>query len=101
MKDQYFKEMLARLQALIIINDARVMTNPKFYLDEMYQRSVELLKVFDEIEYALSSNYVFDYWDCNFNKDIVPRPIDVQGEALIRCNKALEVIGEYRHGKSR
>jgi len=84
-------EYLERLETKIILNDLKVMNNPKKYLDYMITNCVHLLKVLDKIEYALSPSAVFDFSEKN---DI--RVEDVSGEALIRCNAALEVIRKYK-----
>lgn len=96
MKDQEFRQKLARLQALIAIKDAQLMANPKPYLEDMAQRCHELLRVLEDVEYALSPDAVFDFWDANADKKAIPRPIGINGEALIRCNKALAVLHKYR-----
>lgn len=72
------------------------MANPKPYLEDMAARCHELIKVLEDVEYALSPDAVFDYWDVNANKQQIPKPGDIQGEAFIRCNKAIEVLREYR-----
>lgn len=99
MKDKEFRMMLARLTAQVSINDAIVMSNPKKYLLEMREHCNSLLKVLDDVDRALSPDIVFDFWDENCDKKQIPRPIDIQGEALIRCNAALKVLREYRYGK--
>ncbi|TNF08542.1 MAG: hypothetical protein EP323_01280 [Gammaproteobacteria bacterium] len=94
--DTEFRKKLARLRALIAIKDAQLMANPKPYLEDMAKRCHELLKVLEEVDHALSPDYVFQVWDEQFDKNHVPRPQDIQGEALFRCNKALDVLRKYR-----
>lgn len=97
MSDTEFRQRLARLQALIAIKDAQLMANPKPYLEDMGKRCHELLTVLDEVERALSPDCVYDFWDENADKAAIPRPTDIQGEAYIRCNKALDVLRKYRN----
>jgi hypothetical protein len=89
-------EDLARIQTMIAINDARVMSNPKPYLESMLKRCHELMKTLEDVEHALSPDTVFAFWDEHADKKAIPRPIDIQGEALIRCNKALDVLRKHR-----
>lgn len=97
MSDTEFRQRLARLQALIAIKDAQLMANPKPHLEDMAKRCHELLTVLDEVEIALSPDCVFDFWDENADKAAIPRPTDIQSEAYIRCNKALDVLRKYRN----
>jgi hypothetical protein len=94
-----FMKTFARLQAVLAINDARLMSNPKPYLENMAKQCNELLAVLHEVEYALSPDCAFDFWDAHADKKAIPRPTDLQGEALIRCNKALEVLRKYNVGE--
>ena len=94
-----FHKTLSKLQAMLAIKDAQLMANPKPYLEDMENRCAELLQVFDDIENALSSNCVFDYWEDNADHDVLKKPVDVQGEALIRCDAALKVINKYKDGR--
>lgn len=99
MKDKEFRMMLADLTAKIAVKDAMVMANPKRYLEEMQDYCHSILKVLEDVDHALSPDVVFKFWDENCDKNQIPRPIDIQGEALIRCNAALKVLREYRYGK--
>lgn len=90
------REDLARLKAKVAIMDAKVMANPKPHLERMSSQCIELLQVIEDIERALSPDSVFDFWDKSADKDAFPLPVDINGEALIRCNAALAVIREYR-----
>lgn len=92
-----FQSALEKLRYLIAIQDHELIENPKPHLVAMERRCCELMKTLEQIEYALSPDCVFDVWQECFDKSQIPRPIDVQGEALIRCNKALEVIRNYRN----
>ena len=92
MSEKEFREKLARLTALVAIHDAQVMANPKPYLEEMSKQCGKLLKVLEEVEYALSPDFIYDFWENQCDKGAIQRPQDIQGEALIRCNKALEVL---------
>lgn len=94
MSERQFRQDLSRLQALAAIKDAQVMANPQKYLDHMQRHCHELLRVLELVEYALSPDFIFDVWE----ESDFPEPTDIQGEALIRCNKALEIITQYKHG---
>lgn len=96
MNDTEFRQQLAKLKTQLAINDAKLMANPKPYLEDMGRRCSEVLKVLEEVEYALSSDYIFDVWNNNVNKQMIERPGDIQGEAYIRCTKALEVLDTYK-----
>lgn len=96
-----FRKKLAELQSRIAIKEAQIMADPVPYLSAMSNQCNTLLKVIDDIAFALSPDLVFDYWDTNMDKGMVPNPIDVQGEALLRCNAALEVIRKYREGPTK
>lgn len=95
MTEKAFREKLARLHTLIAIKDAQLMANPKPYLEDMSRRCVELLNVLEQVEYALSPELVYDTWENGF-KNVIPNPIDIQGEALLRCNAALDIIKDYK-----
>lgn len=94
-----FRQKLSQLQAAIITKEAQINSNPLPYLKEMESRCCELLEVFEDIERALSPDMIFDFWESSCNKKEIPRPMDIQGEAYIRCNKALEIIGEFKSVK--
>ncbi len=79
------------------VEDAQLMGNHEAYLGDMLKRYLRLLGVLDDIEYALSPDFVFDFWNENVDKDKIPRPTDLQGGAIIRCKKAMEVLREYRN----
>lgn len=97
MSGEKFQQQLARLRTLVAINDARVMSNPKHYLKKMDKRCNELLQVLEKVENALSPDLVFDHWEQNCDKNQIPRAIDFQGEALLRCNTALKILRDYRY----
>lgn len=96
MSDTEFRQRLAKMQALLAINDAKLMANPKPCLEEMAKRCNRLLRVLDEVDRALSPDCVFDFWGNHADEYHMSQPSDVNGEALIRCNKALEVLRKYR-----
>ena len=91
------RNVLSRLVALVAIRDAQVIANPLPYLDQMAAKVTELQELLEAVEYALSPDCVFDFWDKNVDKNAIPRPIDFQGEALLRCDKALSLLQEYRY----
>lgn len=98
MSENDFRQKLARLQTLIAIRDAQVRADPLKYLREMEGQCVELLKVLDDVKYALSPDCVFDFWQQECDGFQIRRPADIQGEALIRCNKALGILQTYQRG---
>lgn len=100
MSAEEFRQKLAEMTAKIAIMDAQLMANPKPYLVAMENYCIDLLETLEKVEYALSPDCVFDFWDENCNKKIIQRPNDIQGEAYIRCTKALEVLQEYRDKKA-
>lgn len=91
MADRELRELLAKLTAKLATNRALVLANPEPYLDQLTKHSGRLLRVLRDVEYALSPDMVFDVAN-----EMGIRPIDFQGEALIRCEKALAVLREYR-----
>lgn len=99
MSDIEFRQKLAELTARIAIMDAQVMANPKKYLEEMSAHANRLIKVLDDVEYALSPDMVYDFWELNCDHSAIPRPQDLNGEAMIRCNAAKDVLRRYRISK--
>jgi hypothetical protein len=93
-QDVEFRQKLAKLQSLVAIKNAQVLANPIPYLEDMSERCVILLKLLEEVEYALSPHIVFD-----FAQENSMEPMDLQGEALIRCNKAKQLIRDYKYKK--
>lgn len=94
MSDIEFRQKLARLQAMLAINKAKVLSNPEPFINDLIERCTKLLQVLDDIDYALSPDCAFD-WAMSHEPPI--KPVDLQGEALIRCDAALKVINEYRY----
>lgn len=92
MADKDLRELLAELTAKLATHKALVLANPEPYLDQLTKHSGRLLCVLREVEYALSPDMVFDVAN---ERGI--RPIDFQGEALVRCDKALAVLRKYRN----
>jgi hypothetical protein len=95
-KDSDIRHRVAELKTKLAIQDARIMSNPRPYLNEMSKTIGELLRVIEEIDYALSPDAVFDVWSESADKRVFSGPADINGEALIRCNKALKVLREWR-----
>ena len=91
------KKALARLTTQLAISNAQISANPFPYIDKLTKELIRLLKVLESVEYALSPDYVFDFWNENDDKSAIRNPIDIRGEALIRCNKALEILRIYSH----
>jgi hypothetical protein len=97
-KEEEFRSQVASIAAKIAIKEAQIMANPLKYLESMNKRCNEVLKVLQDVEYALSPDLVFDIWsEGAFDNQI--KPIDIQGEAYLRCNAAKEVLRKYRAGE--
>ena len=94
MSDIEFRQRLAKLQTLISINKVKVLSNPEPYLNDLSDQVGKLLKVIEDIDYALSSDCACD-WAMSHNPPI--NIVDLQGESLIRCDAALKVIHEFRY----
>ena len=84
------RRIFAKLTAMLAIQDAQMVANPKPYIKAAYDELYKAQECFEAIERALSPDIVFDV---AVENDI--RPTDIQGEAYIRCNAALEVIRKY------
>lgn len=92
MKD--FKSTLDRLRYLIAIAERDVIENPLPHLQKAEKQMQEIMDLLEKVDYALSPDYVYDVWEEEY-KDSGMRPMDIQGEALFRCNKAKKLIAEY------
>lgn len=99
MKDKQFRQELQELRSKIALKDIDVMCNPKPYLQQAYDIASSLMDLFEKIEIALSPCAVFDFWQNNCNHSQIQKPVDITGEALIRCNAALKVIEKFKSGK--
>lgn len=86
-----FHESLATLIAKVATRKAMILANPEPTLDAMAQHIAKLMTVLRDVEYALSPDVVFEV---AIEEGI--KPIDFQGEALVRCDKAQAVISKYR-----
>ena len=89
-KEKDFKEMIAKLETLIIIRDAQVIANPIPHLQLMHEKCIDLIKILDDVKYALSPDLLVDV-----AQELNIRPNDINGEAYIRCNAALKILNEY------
>jgi len=94
MKDKDFANRLAEFTSKRELARIRILSNPEPYIIDLTKRCGELLHVLRQIEYALSPDMVCDV---AFDMDI--KPIDIQGEALIRCNRAKKLLEDYKHGR--
>ena len=92
MTDKELRELLAEFEARIATQKALVLAHPEPYLNRLAKYSGRLLRVLRDVEYALSPDMVFDVAN-----EMGIHPIDFQGEALVRCNKALEILRKYRN----
>jgi hypothetical protein len=91
MSEENFRHDLSRLWAKVIIHDAQVMSDPITHMNRMIQHCAGLLEVLEKVEYALSPDMVFDVaHEMNINQR------NINGEALIRCNKALAILHAYK-----
>ena len=91
MSDRDTRELLAQLTAKLATHKAMILADPEPWLDRMAKHIEELLIVLYEVEYALSPDLVFDTAN-----EMGIRPVDFHGEALVRCNAALDVLRKYR-----
>lgn len=96
MNEKEFREKLSELQAMVAIRNASITPNPLYALRQMEKRCRELREVLDQVHYALSPMYIVDVWESDFDKSVFRSPADIHGEALIRCDKAREILLEYR-----
>lgn len=87
-------EVMASLMAMAEIKEAQIKSNPIPYLEKAYEELAAARECFEKIEYALSPDIVFDVAD-----GLNIKPTNINGEALIRCEKAKGVIREYMEGK--
>lgn len=86
-------EILAKLKTAIAISDAQVMANPLKYLKEAEERLNEHKMIFDKLLFALSPDLIHSICE---KGDIAPQ--DFNGEALARCNAALDILNDYFKG---
>lgn len=94
MGEREFRMKLAKFRADLAIREAQLIANPLPALKEMESHCVELLRVLEDVKYALSPDLIFDVHE--ENSDRLHSPNDIQGEALIRCNKALKILNNYQ-----
>ena len=95
MSHEDFRAALNAMRVQAAINDAQVRqvrADPITYLQEAGKRMYELHKVLEEVQRALSPCAVFDKAE-----EMGMHPMDIQGEALIRCNAASKVLDNYFH----
>lgn len=90
----------AELSQKLAMLDEELGHDPKQYLFALEHYYIALLETLEQVEHALSPDCVFDFWGQNCNKKIIESAGDIQGEAYIRCQKALEVLQEYRDNKA-
>ena len=100
MSTEELRRKRAELSQKLTMLDEELGHDPKQYLFALEHYCIDLLETLEKVEYALSPDYFLDFWDKNCNKKVIERPEDFQGEALIRCDKALEVLQEYRDNKA-
>ena len=95
-RETEFRQRVARLLSNLQIRKAQVLPNPEPYLNDLTARCVELVHVLDDTEYALSPDCAAD-WALSQTPPIELG--NLQGEALIRCSAALDVLCKYRRGE--
>jgi len=91
-----FNEILAKLKADTAIHKAQIETNPIPYLAEAHKQLMLARKCFHDIEYALSSDFIFEYVSENAPHI---RPIDYQGQDKLKIDKVKKIIDDYMRGK--
>lgn len=84
---------MAKLRTLLIVKEAQFNANPKPTLQRAYNALTECYKCFDELYYALSTDFVFDTAE-----EMQVKPRDFVGEDKIKIQKALRVLEQYRRG---
>lgn len=86
-------KILSQLTAQLAINDARVRSDPLPYLQEAHHLVSETRELLEQLEWVLEGMDSFD-----MIQDIAPKmaPVDFNGEALLRCQKALRMIREFK-----
>jgi len=87
------RKIYNRLKALVDDAEARFIADPKPKLAEAMNALHECRQVFEDIQYALSSDYV---WDKAKQMDI--RPIDFQGEDMVKVQKVRQIVNDYFYG---
>ncbi len=90
--DDISRERLARLSALVALDEINVLVNPKAAVREARGRVTKLLAVLNDIELALRD-------DAYLKAMIAPQsPIrfeDMRGKEAIRIRKALEILSNW------
>lgn len=89
-----FDQRMARLTALVALGEAAFKADPLPVLRAAQREMIELRKVLDRVDHALSPDIVFETAE-----HLHVRPSNIQGEAYIRCEAAKKVLREYRSGK--
>lgn len=92
-----FLERIASLEACIAVAKAQVLADPIPHLRQMIDRCNLMMRVLEDVDYALSPDSVFDYWEQSADK--ITKPQDINGEAYLRCSRAKKVLREYRAGR--
>ena len=86
-------QIMARLRSQIAISDARMRSDPLPYLQEAHGLLSEAHGLLQDLEWVLDGMDSFD-----MISDIAPdiKPIDFNGEALLRCQKAKKMIRDFQ-----
>ena len=86
-------KIMARLQTQMAMQDARIRSDPLPYLQEAHRMVSEAHALLGELEWILGGHTTFD-----LIMEIAPimKPIDFNGEALLRISEARKMIREFQ-----
>lgn len=93
--DKEYLEIMARLQTLAAISKAKIDADPKTHIKIISKRLIEMIELVERVEYALSPDLIFD-----IAQEAETKPANINAEALIRCNHALEEIHRFKRRNS-
>lgn len=89
-----FRRTYARLTALCDLGKAIFMADPLPTLLEAKKQMHEMHMVLERVYVALSPAPVLE-----MAEELCVRPMDFQGEALVRCDAAKKVVRDYMAGR--
>lgn len=91
--DERSLNIMARLRSQIAIKEAQVRSDPIPHLREAHALVSEVHCLLQDLQMVLDGMDSFD-----MIRDIAPtmEPADFNGEALLRCQKAQEMIREFQ-----
>lgn len=89
------REIYAKLMTDKIIQDAKILSNPRPYLEKAYKEMYIMRKLLDDIHLALSPMPTFD-----LGIEMHKSTMDLVGLERLRNQKALEIINNYLSSKN-